>query len=232
MKKILFICWGNICRSPAAALQLNDTVRREGLEDEFLAASAGVSDEEEGNGVYPPMRRLLEARGIDCSGHRAHKLRRGEAEGYELLICMDELTIGRTRRLLGPDGDGGRIRNLLDYAGRKGEEIDDPWYTRDFDLAMREIEEGCRGLLDTLKGPLTLDFSRCVERAELYDEMREKMRWQSWYGSNLDALWDILTGLEYEGRSFRLLLPPEDSPVASYANLVRETFREAGRLAE
>lgn len=231
MTKILFICWGNICRSPAAALLFTDMARRAGLEDEFFAASAGVSDEEEGHGVYPPMRRLLEARGIDCSAHRAHKLRREEAESCDLLVCMDEITIGRTRRLVGPF-ESEKIHNLLDFAGRKGEEIDDPWYTREFELAVREIEEGCRGLLETLSGPVTLDFYHCRAREELYAEMREKMRWQGWYGSNLDALWDILTGLEYEGRSFRLLMPPEDSPVASYAKLVRETFREAGKLAE
>ena len=232
MTKILFICWGNICRSPAAALLFTDMVRRAGLESEFFAASAGVSDEEEGHGVYPPMRRLLEAKGIDCSAHRARKLRAEDAEDYDLLICMDEMTIGRTRRLIGPFGEEEKIRNLLDYAGRKGEEIDDPWYTREFELAMSEIEEGCRGLLETLTGPVTLDFSCCGAREELYAELREKMRWKSWYGSNLDALWDVLTGLEYEGRSFRILLPPEESPLNSYARLVRETFREAGKLEE
>ena len=232
MTKILFICWGNICRSPAAALLFTEMARHGGLEDEFFAASAGVSDEEEGHDVYPPMRRLLEERGIDCSAHRARKLRPGDAEEYDLLICMDEITIGRTRRLIGPLGGDEKIRNLLDYAGRKGEEIDDPWYTREFERALGEIEEGCRGLFEALTGPVTLDLSRCAARGEIYAELREKMRWQSWYGSNLDALWDILTGLEYEGRSFRILMPPEDSPFASYAKLVRETFREAGKLKE
>ena len=232
MKKILFICWGNICRSPAAALLFNDTVRREGLEDEFLAASAGVSDEEEGNGVYPPMRRLLEARGIDCSGHRAHKLRRGEAEGYELLICMDELTIGRTRRFFGGDPDG-KIRNLLDYAGRPGEEIDDPWYTREFETAMREIELGCRALFETLRDDtLVLDLSACGDREELYAVLREGMDLPEYFGGNLDALWDVLTEPTYRARRCRLVLPPEDSPLASYAHLVEETFREAQLLAE
>ena len=143
MTKILFICWGNICRSPAAALIFTDMARRAGREDEFYAASAGVSDEEDGNTVYPPMRRLLEERGLDCAGHCARMLRRGDYADFDLLICMDEATIGRTRRFFGGDPEK-KVKNLLDYAGRVGEEIDDPWYTRDFSLAIDEIETSSR----------------------------------------------------------------------------------------
>ncbi len=225
MTKILFICWGNICRSPAAELVFTDLARRAGLENEFFAASAGVSDEEDGNGVYPPMRRLLEERGLDCSRHAARMLRRGDYEAFDLLVCMDELTIGRTRRFFGGDPDG-KIRNLLDYAGRPGEEIDDPWYTREFETAMREIELGCRALLGALGGPVTLDLSACRDRAELYAVLREGMGLPDYCGSNLDALWDVLTEPGYR-RRYRLILPPEDSPLASYAKLLRETFREA-----
>lgn len=232
MTKILFICWGNICRSPSAEYLFRELARREGRENDFLTASAGVSDEEEGQGVHPEMRKLLSARGIDCSAHRARKLRAEDYDNFDLLICMDEMTIGRARRLFFGDEER-KIRNLLDFAGRKGEEIDDPWYTREFDRAMREIEIGCRGLLESLSDPvMTLDFSACADREELYKLMRGKMHWQGWYGSNLDALWDILTGLEYEGRSFRIVLPPEESELYSYARLVRETFREAGKLEE
>ena len=164
MMKILFICWGNICRSPAAELAFTDLVRREGLEDRFFAASAGVSDEEEGNRIYPPMRRVLESRGLDCAGHCARMLRRGDYEAFDLLVCMDELTIGRTRRFFGGDPEG-KVKNLLDYAGRTGEEIDDPWYTRDFETAMREIELGCRALFETLRDDtLVLDLSACGDR--------------------------------------------------------------------
>lgn len=231
MTKILFICWGNICRSPAAELIFTDMARRAGRGDAFFAASAGVSDEEDGSGVYPPMRRLLEERGLDCSGHCARMLRRSDYEDFDLLVCMDEATIGRTRRFFGGD-PAGKVRNLLDYAGREGEEIDDPWYTRDFQLAVSEIEEGCRALLDSFGGPVTLDFSACRERAELYGVLRGGMRWKDWYGSNLDALWDVLTEPEMRGERFRLLLPPEDSEIAPYAKLMRETFREAGLLEE
>lgn len=232
MTKILFICWGNICRSPSAEYLFRDLARREGRGEEFLTASAGVSDEEAGHGVHPEMRKLLAAKGIDCSAHRARKLTAEDYDSFDLLICMDEMTIGRARRLFGGDRDR-KIRNLLDFAGRKGEEIDDPWYTREFDRAMREIEIGCRGLLESLSDPvMTLDFSACTDREGLYKVMRGKMHWQGWYGNNLDALWDILTGLEYEGRSFRLVLPEGEGELASYAKLIRETFREAGKLAE
>ncbi len=231
MTKILFICWGNICRSPAAELLFRDMARRAGREEDFLVDSAGVSDEEEGNGIYPPMRKLLEARGIDCSEKRARPLRPGEAEDFDLLVCMDELTIGRTRRLVGPAGEG-KIRNLLDYAGETGAEIDDPWYTREFHRALYEIEKGCRAMLDALDGCVTLDLSACADRRALYAELREKMGWEDWYGGNLDALWDVLTGLPHKGRRFRLRMPPEDSPIAPYAGRVREVFREAGALEE
>ena len=229
--KILFICWGNICRSPAAELAFTDLVRREGLGDKFFAASAGVSDEEEGNRIYPPMRRVLESRGLDCAGHCARMLRRGDYEAFDLLLCMDELTIGRTRRFFGGDPEG-KVKNLLDYAGRTGEEIDDPWYTREFETAMREIELGCRAMLGALRGGVALDLSACHEKRELYDVLRREMALPDWFGSNLDALWDLLTEPRFRGRRFRLVLPPEDSPLAPYANLVRETFREADALDE
>ena len=231
MTRILFICWGNICRSPAAALVFSELVRLNGMENEFAADSAGVSDEEEGCGVYPPMRRVLEARGLNCTGHVARMLRYRDYDSFDLLVCMDETTIGRTRRFFGGDPDG-KVKNLLDYAGRKGEEIDDPWYTRDFEKAMCEIELGCRALFDALGGAVTLDLSGCHERNALYDILRAEMGLPDWCGSNLDALWDVLTDPEYRGKRFRLLLPPEDSPLSSYAKLVRETFREADALAE
>ena len=231
MTRSLFICWGNICRSPAAALLFTDMARRTGRAEAFFAASAGVSDEEEGNGVYPPMRRLLEERGIDCALHEARMLHRGDYESFDLLVCMDEATIGRTRRFFGGDAEG-KVKNLLDYAGRPGAEIDDPWYTREFSRAVGEIEEGCRALLSALGGAEELDLSACRSRGELYAKLRETLDWEDWVGSNLDALWDVLTGPEYRDRRFRLRLPPEESELAPYAKLVRETFREAGKLEE
>lgn len=232
MTNILFICWGNICRSPAAEYLFRRMADEAGRGGDFAVASAGVSDEEKGRGVHPAMRALLGDRGIDCSAHRARKLRPDDYARFDLLIVMDEITRGRALRFFGGDPED-KLRNLLDYAGRTGEEIDDPWYTLEFDRAMREIEIGCRGLLESLSDDaMLLDLSGCADREALYRVLRGRMHWQGWYGSNLDALWDVLTGLEYEGRRFRLILPPEDSPLAPYAKLVRETFREAGCLEE
>ena len=231
MTKILFVCHGNICRSPAAEFVLKDMLRRAGKAEEFQVDSAATSTEEIGNPVYPPMRRVLAEHGIDCAGKTARKIRREDYDAFDLLVCMDEVTIGRTRRFFGGD-PAGKVKNLLDYAGRTGEEIDDPWYTRDFDTAMREITEGCGAMLDALSDEVTLDLSSCRDRAEIYAVLRREMAWQDWYGSNLDALWDVLTGLEHRGSRFRLILPPPDAEIAPYANLVRETFREAGTLVE
>ena len=231
MIKVLFICWGNICRSPAAELIFSDLVQREGLENEFMAASAGVSNEEEGNPIYPPMRHLLYERGLDCSSKQARKIRRSDYEDFDLLVCMDEVTIGRTCRFFDGDPDG-KVKNLLDYAGRIGEEIDDPWYTRNFEKAMAEIELGCRAMLDVLSGVVILDLSSCSTRAELYSVLHEGMDCPDWCGSNLDALWDMLTEPRYQSKRYRLILPPDESPVGSYARLVQETFREAGCLKE
>ena len=226
---ILFVCWGNICRSPAAAYLFASLAREKGMESRFIVDSAGVSDEEEGNGVYPPMRRELEKKGIDCSAHRARRLREGDYDAFDLLVCMDELTIARTRRFFGGDPKN-KVKNLLDFTGQKGAEIADPWYTREFGQAMDQIETGCAALLDALAGEdvMTVDLSACRDREGIYAVLREKMDWKDWYGSNLDALWDVLTGLEHRGERFRLILPPEEGEIASYAKLVRETFREAG----
>ena len=79
---------------------------------------------------------------------------------------------------------------------------------------------------------MTLDLSACLDRREIYAVLRREMDWQDWYGSNLDALWDVLTALEHSGERFRILMPPEDREIAAYAGLVREVFREAGKLVE
>ena len=231
MQKILFICWGNICRSPMAEYVFNDMAARRGLDALFRAASAGVSDEEEGNGVYPPVKRLLAARGIDCSEKRARRLRQSDYAEYDLLVCMDALCCERSRAFFGGDS-AQKVRNLLDYAGRVGEEIPDPWYTRDFEAAERDIDEGCAALLDSLKGIVTLDLRSCRDREELYAVLRSSMSWEDWYGENLDALWDLLTGTENSSGRYRVIPPDETSGVFGYAMRVIETFREAGKLKE
>lgn len=233
MTKLLFICHGNICRSPTAEYIMKDLVAQAGLTDGFEIASAATSSEELGNGVYPPARRMLAAHGIDCSAHRARQIRKSDYDHYDLLISMDEENRRNLARFYAPDSER-KLRNLLDYAGRVGEEIADPWYTRDFERAWADIYTGCSALLDALTDTVTLDFSACCERAELYAELRSKMAWKPWYGENLDALWDILTGLEHEGKHFRII-PPEDSASEDThrcAERMKELFRRANALAE
>ena len=233
MTRILFVCHGNICRSPAAEFILRDMFEKSGLENEFYVSSAAVSDEEIGNGVYPPMRKLLTAHGLDCSGKTARRVTRDDYKRYDLIIYMDE----RIRRALnlafGNDPDG-KFRNLLDYAGRPGEEIGDPWYTRQFQTAWDEIYEGCEGLFHALTEgeTITIDFSHCESRKELYNELRCKMQWKDWYGENLDALWDILMGLPHRGSNFVIILPTESASedVKNYAGLIRSVFEEADVL--
>lgn len=233
MTKLLFICHGNICRSPTAEYIMKKLVADAGLEREFEIASAATSTEELGNGVYPPARRMLAAHGIDCAAHRARQMRKSDYEHYDLIISMDEENRRNLARFFAPDSER-KLHNLLDYAGRVGEEIDDPWYTRDFDRAWADIYAGCAGLLTALTGAVTLDFAPCRDRASLYAELRRKMAWQDWYGENLDALWDILTGLPHEGTRFRVILPTADADedTRRYAERIKEILRRANALAE
>ena len=150
MVKILFVCHGNICRSPMAEFVMKDLVKKAGRGAEFEIASAATSTEEIGNPVYPPARRELAAHGIGCAGHAARQLRRNDYVHYDLLIGMDGANVRNMRRMCGGDPDG-KIRLLLDFAGRPGQEVADPWYTGDFTATWRDVEAGCRGLLEQLK---------------------------------------------------------------------------------
>ncbi|MBR5094036.1 MAG: barstar family protein [Oscillospiraceae bacterium] len=231
MTKILFVCHGNICRSPAAELILRELLRRAGLSDAYELASAATSREEIGNGVYPPMRRVLEEHGLDCSGKTARQIRRSDYEHYDLLIGMDEENLWDMRRAFGGDPEG-KLRNFLDFAGLSGQEIADPWYTRDFRRAYEEIRLACEGLLYHLTGVVTVDFSLCPDIPSLYRELRGALQWEDWYGENLDALYDILTGLPHRGERFLLTMPREDAPKEArlYAARIRDVFAEAGAL--
>ena len=148
MTKILFICHGNICRSPMAEFVMKDLVRKAGLEDQFRIASAATSAEEIGNPVYPPARRKLAEHGISCAGKTARQLRREDYGQWDLFIGMDEANLQNMRRLFGGDPEG-KCSLLLSHAGRSGE-VADPWYTRDFEATWKDVVEGCRALLDEL----------------------------------------------------------------------------------
>ena len=145
MVKILFVCHGNICRSPMAEFIMKDLVKKAGLEKDFSIASAATSTEEIGNPVYPPARRKLAEHGISCAGKTARQLRREDYERFDLLIGMDRANIRNMGRICGGDPDG-KIYLLLDYASRPGREVADPWYTGDFGATWRDVEAGCRRL--------------------------------------------------------------------------------------
>lgn len=152
MVKILFVCHGNICRSPMAEFIFKDLVRKCGRAEEFEVASCATSREEiwngVGNPVYPPAREELAKHGIGCAGKRAVQLTKADYNHYDLLIGMDENNIRNMMRILGADPEG-KVRKLMDYTGRGGD-VADPWYSDRFDIAYRDIEEGCKALLEHL----------------------------------------------------------------------------------
>ena len=148
MMKILFVCHGNICRSPMAEFIMKDLVRKAGLTEQFEISSAATSAEELGNPVYSMARRKLAEHGIDCSGKTACQLKNRDYEKYDLLIGMDHANIRNMYRICGGDF-ADKIHLLMDYTAHPGE-VADPWYTRDFDTAWRDLLDGCRGLLDYL----------------------------------------------------------------------------------
>ena len=148
MIKILFVCHGNICRSPMAEFVMKDMVRKAGLENQFHIASAATSGEELGNPVYPPARRKLAEHGIDCSGKTARRLRKSDYTQYDLLIGMDQANLRNIHRMCGGDPEG-KLHLLLDFTNRPGN-VADPWYTGDFEATWRDVEQGCQGLLQEL----------------------------------------------------------------------------------
>ena len=151
MKKILFVCHGNICRSPMAEFVMKDMVRNRGLEGELEIASAATSTEEIGMPVYPPARAKLAENGIGCEGHHAHQMTKKEYDYYDLIICMDRNNVRNIQRLSGGDPDG-KISMLLDHTPRAGAEVADPWYTGNFDATWVDVNEGCSALIDEIMG--------------------------------------------------------------------------------
>lgn len=145
MKKLLFVCYGNICRSPMAEFVMKDLVEKYGVADQFEIASAATSDEELGNPVYPPARKKLAEHGISCDGKTARQLTVSDYAAYDLLICMDNGNMRDMRRLFGGDPER-KLRLLMDFSNRPGE-VADPWYTRNFEATWQDVQEGCQGIL-------------------------------------------------------------------------------------
>ena len=152
MIKILFVCHGNICRSPMAEFVFKDLVRKKGLERDFVIESAATSSEEiwngVGNPVYPPARQELKKHGLSCEGKRAVQLKKDDYQRYDYLLAMEEWNIRNMMRILKHDPEG-KVKRLLDYS-EDPRDIADPWYTGEFGSAYRDILEGCEAFLGYL----------------------------------------------------------------------------------
>ena len=148
MIKILFICHGNICRSTMAESVMTYLVKEKGLEDRFYINSAATSREEIGNGPHYGTVNKLRSVGIPVVPHRAVQMTSEDYREYDYLIGMDTENIRNMNRISGGDPDG-KIYKLMSFAG-SGRDVADPWYTGDFDATYRDVNEGCRALLDYL----------------------------------------------------------------------------------
>lgn len=152
MTRVMFVCHGNICRSPMAELIFKDLLAQKELSHLFTVASSATSDEEiwngVGNPVYLPAAACLASHGISSKGKRAVRLTRADGDKYDLFVCMDEANLRNAGSILGGAGKG-KLSKLMDYTARGGD-VADPWYTRRFDIAYADIYDGCVALLDFL----------------------------------------------------------------------------------
>ena len=146
MIKIMFVCLGNICRSPMAEYVFKDLVKEKGLEHEFFIASAATSSEEIGNPVHHGTRNKLRKYGISTDGKRAILLTSKDYHNYDYIIGMEKANIQNMNRILGQDTQN-KIYRLLDFTKRP-RDIADPWYTGNFDLTYNDVQEGCEALLE------------------------------------------------------------------------------------
>ena len=146
--RILFVCLGNICRSPMAEFVMKDMVAKAGLADRFHIESAATSTEEIGNSVYPLARSILAEHGISCKGKTARQMTRADYDRFDMIIGMDRWNLRNMQRICGGDPEG-KIHLLMDFTSRPGD-VADPWYTRNFEATWRDVVEGCKGILNAL----------------------------------------------------------------------------------
>lgn len=151
--KIMFVCHGNICRSPMAEFVFKDMIKKAGRDADFVVASSATSTEEIWNGignpVYPPAKEILARHGISCEGKRAVQLTKSDYDNYNLIIAMDSMNIRNIRKIIGSDKHG-KVHKLMDYTAQGGD-VADPWYTRNFEAAYNDIYNGCKALLESLQ---------------------------------------------------------------------------------
>ena len=148
MIKILFVCHGNICRSPMAEFVMKDLVEKNGVSEEFEIASAATSTEEIGNTVYPPAKRKLKEHGISCEGKTARQMTKADYAYYDYIIAMDRFNLRNMTRFVGNDPDN-KVSLLMDFTNRPGD-VADPWYTGDFETTWNDVYEGCIDILEKL----------------------------------------------------------------------------------
>jgi len=149
MIRILFVCHGNICRSPMAEFIMKDLVVRAGLSSQFEIASAATSTEELGNPVYPPARRKLAEHGLECAGKTARQMTVGDYRHYDYLVAMDGMNLRNMRPFVGDDPNH-KVSLLMSYAGQP-REVADPWYTGDFETTWQDLVLGCGALFGFLR---------------------------------------------------------------------------------
>lgn len=149
MPRILFVCHGNICRSPMAEFVMKELVRQNGLSDQYEIDSCAASTEELGSDIYPPAKRMLREQGIPFTKHYARQISRIDYDRYDYIIAMDRRNLQYLPRLIGSD-PAGKVQLLLHFAGRQ-DDVADPWYTGRFDQAFADILEGCQGLFTYLQ---------------------------------------------------------------------------------
>ena len=152
MIRIMFVCHGNICRSPIAEFIFKDLVEKQGAEDRFSVSSSATSTEEIrygiGNPVYPQAKAELEKHGLSCGGKRAVQLKKSDYDKYDLFVGMDSANIRNMLRIFGGDPEN-KVNKLMDYTERGGD-VADPWYSERFDVAYRDIYDGCSALLEAI----------------------------------------------------------------------------------
>ena len=153
MKRVMFVCHGNICRSPMAEFIFKHMLKKQGIADEYIVASSATSTEEiwngVGNPVYPPAKAELLKHGITCEGKRAVQLKKSDYDKYDIFLAMDSMNIRNISRIFGDDPLG-KVHKLMDLTARPGD-VADPWYSGRFDIAYKDIYEGCEALIKKLQ---------------------------------------------------------------------------------
>lgn len=149
MLRILFVCHGNICRSPMAEFIMKDIVTRDGTSDYFHIESCATSNEEIGNDIYPPVRRVLDKHGVRYENRSARRMTSDDYSRFDMIIAMDHWNIRNMSGFIGDDPDG-KVSLMMSFAGRDTD-VDDPWYTGDFDRTYGEIRLACESLYKAVK---------------------------------------------------------------------------------